>query len=118
MAQAKFNILIGREYDPQTFCREMARLDELNKQLGEVQQQLNQASGKSRNLVHQLLGTITSPPPTVRSLVLNADVVTQFDPHQEARLRQVMEECEACMARVRQRETQGGELASSTANYR
>ena len=38
--------------------------------------------------------------PVARSLLLNVDVVTQFDPHMMAGLNQMVQDCEACIARM------------------
>lgn len=38
--------------------------------------------------------------PVAQSLLLNVDVVTQFDPHMIASLNQMVQDCEACIARM------------------
>lgn len=74
----------------------MGRLEELNKMLNEVKQRLNQVS--------------------VRSLLLNVDVVTQFDPHMVEGLRQLVQDCETCTEQLRSGGDQGegGENATGT----
>ena len=37
----------------------------------------------------------------VRSLMLNADVVTQFNPHLVEQVGQVVEDCQACVMRLK-----------------
>ena len=38
--------------------------------------------------------------------MLNVDVVTQFDPHTAESLSKVVQDCEACIARVREMDKQ------------
>ncbi|KAL5471352.1 hypothetical protein EMCRGX_G029459 [Ephydatia muelleri] len=72
-----------KSYEAYTYKKEMAELDELSCTLASLKDKLDDI--------------------TVKALLLNVDVVTQFDPYLEESYKGMIEECEACTARMQRR---------------
>jgi hypothetical protein len=73
--------------DGQSYCsyeEEMAKLDDINRQLNEIKESLLET--------------------TIRSHLLNIDLVTQFNPDTVEALNKTVEECKACIERFEEKE--------------
>lgn len=97
------------EYDPYSFSKEMERLDGMRKTLESVKQKFNENSSKLYSELHftpvsQVQCMHVSGKlylfNTVKSLLLNADVVTMFDPVSSEEIKSLVMDCKHCADRI------------------
>lgn len=72
-----------KEIEEYSHIKELTKIEEMSRMLNEIQQTLNQAS--------------------MRSHLLNIDVVTQFNPYHVDMLKKNIEDCHGCIERMKQR---------------